>query len=374
MKQILHASSASRRVACPGSFAMESRVKNEQTQFAKDGEAAHDLALNLLIEPDYIDHIGIKPGDLHANGAIITEEMISAVEQYTAVLESVIATTADKYAGGVEHKIEAKSINAHCTGIVDAWIFDISRAKLHIFDFKYGHKFVDVFENYQLIEYAAGILEQLEVKHKIDSIILYIVQPRNYGPEGKIRTWEITRGKIEDYFNRLRDAEALALEPHAPCFPSVECTNCRARYMCTALQQAVYTRLDTIFDQQMNTLTPEQLTHELEWLEDAEDLINARLTSLSVQATEIIQGGGRVAGYHLVQSMGREKWDIPINDVIALGEAHGKDLRKQIEVVTPNQAITKFKIPRAVVEQNTVRYPGEFKLKRDNVRKLLEEL
>jgi hypothetical protein len=73
-------------------------------------------------------------------------------------------------------------------------------------------------------------------------------------------------------------------------------------------------------------------------LDHAALLIEGRLTGINAQIEAMIKGGGTVPGWALEAGQGRQRWNVPTADVIALGDMLGINLRKPEEPITPKQA------------------------------------
>jgi hypothetical protein len=236
-------------------------------------------------------------------------------------------------------------------------VFDDKKSLLCIYDYKFGHGYVDVMENWQLIEYAAGILDFLKIKETI-TVQFFIVQPRCYHPEGQVRVWTILSNALEKYFDTLRMAEYEAMQVNALCKVSPQCKNCRARHACPTLQRSALDAVDISYQNIPFNLTPEQLGHELKLLHRSQAALEARIAGLESEATSTLKRGKHVPNYTLAQGQGKTAWSIPVEAVAAL---LGNKVKKPIEVVTPKQAI-KLKIEKEVVDGFSEYIPGAFKL------------
>ena len=132
--------------------------------------------------------------------------------------------------------------HAGCVG------FALSLATLEVVDYKFGHRFVDEYENDQGIAYTAGIIDHLaELMQKgpglIDQMIkvnFTVIQPRCFYKGALVRTWSVLASDLRGHINQLAGAAELALMPNPPAVTNSECRDCPGRHACPALQQAAY--------------------------------------------------------------------------------------------------------------------------------------
>lgn len=327
-------SSAAKRVACSGSRALEALYPEiEPSQSSAEGTAAHWAASELL------EGRTIDTGLMAPNGVMLTDEMVEGAELYV----NDIASTDAEFPGiapVVEQRVDISFIHPECWGTPDAWRY--KPRKLTVWDYKFGHRFVEIFENWQLIEYVAGILEQVGVNGLSDQyteVEMRIVQPRCYVGGQPIRVWRIMAVDLRSYFNKLRMREEAAMSPDAKCTVNPECRDCRGRHACQALQRAAYGDIDVSTSHVPFDLPPDALGTELRFIERAIAKLTARQTGLAEQAISMIKRGQRVPFYRAEPTMGRQIWNKPDAEIIALGEMMGIPLAKQ-KVITPKQAVT----------------------------------
>lgn len=322
MHSKLPPSSAFRRVACPGSRSLETLYPSEETEASLEGTAAHWVASIFLSNVNVADLPEYAP-----NGIEVNQEMIDAAIMYV----NEVYKKKD-YELFIEVPIDISNVHPECWGTPDC--FAIVGDYLYLWDFKYGHGFVDVFENWQLIEYALGIAQSYRFKH----ICMTIVQPRNYHKDGPIRHWELTLDKLVSYMPRLQQAENIAMSDIAYTNVGSHCKDCKARHACQALQQASLSNIDSLFLTAPHELNPQQTGQELRYLYRAQELLEARITALEEAAKHMISKGESVTGFKLESTTGREKWTRDIEEVLIMGDCLGIDLRKPQELITPTQA------------------------------------
>lgn len=326
-------SSASRRVMCPGSLEMEERYPElEESPHSKEGNAAHYVASEMLK--------GNPLGDYAPNGEKITNEMIEGAELYRKAIEPYGIVPEF-----IEKTVTIKSIHPDCWGTPDYFTWDNDNV-LYVFDYKFGHRYVEVYKNWQLMEYAAGLIDALPC---IQRVVFCIVQPRSFSNEGKVRTWGIPVALLEPYFEILRKQEAIAFSGSAPCTPNPECRDCRARHACKALQVSALTAVEVSQGSTPWELSSEEIGRELRYLKNAEYLLNCRIAGLEEQAKSMIMQGKSVVGFRLEIGNPREYWKKPVDEIVEMGELFGVDLQKKKEVITPAQA-RKAKLPENVLQ------------------------
>lgn len=350
---ILPPSSAARRVACPGSRSLEAQYPQEDSEASREGTAAHWVASELLKNEVWAretwslsrllvdEKLPELPETLTFNGVAITQEMIDGANLYVHRIKALCKFELAGNKIKIEERVDIGRIHAQCWGTPDCWA--LSAGTLYIFDYKFGYGQVDVFENWQLIEYAAGILEHCEARGEgiVRHVQMCIVQPRGFHRDGPVRTWNVTVETLRGYFDILEDAEAEAMKPDALCKPSPECTDCAGRHACEALQTASLRTVDLLGSNVPHALPPEALGSELRLLKHSAKLLDARITGLEAEAEAQLRSGKRIPYFMLGESVSRKRWTKPADEIVKLGELLEIDLTKPQEVITPTQAFKK---------------------------------
>lgn len=357
MHSILPPSSAARRVACPASRQMEEPFKNQNdSEEAKEGEAAHWLAAWSL--KSYNLGEPVLPSKA-PNGLKITQEMIEGAELYQSHVYSISNSFLKLR---VEQKVDICCIYPGCFGTPDCWHVDDDMETLHIWDYKYGHKHVEVFENWQLIEYSAGILDSFKNTKKPMNVVFYIVQPRSYHKDGTIRSWSISVDNLKSYFDVLRETEQLAMSRNPPFKPSDQCVYCLAKAECPALEQNIKRQMFQFHhSSNSSSINNDEIGNELKTLKDFKELLEARLIGLEELAISKLKKGERVNNFRLEASKGAFKWNKDIEEIKQLGELFDIHLTKSEFLITPLQAI-KEGIPESIINRYSERTKGNLKL------------
>ncbi len=353
-------SGAFRRGRCPGSRALEARVPQVETPEAAEGTAAHGVA------GVYVDQgILLEVGEILGNGIPVDEAMREgAVMLHDDVYDR---TSASGILPCVEYRVAAPAlIHPECYGTADVVHVCKTRKRIRVWDYKYGHGYVEAHENPQGIEYLAGVIEtDLGGWPEDDQEWTFeftIVQPREYGRLGPIRRW---CGKLTDlraHFNYWSDREARAMDQHAPTIAGpVQCKNCSAIVGCEANQRYVSQLADYVAGNTPFDPPPSVVGQELAMLKRVQSMVEDRIAGLATVAECHITAGRAVPGWHMERGQSRLKWSKPAAEVIAAMQLmYGKDVSKP-ECITPTQAI-KLGIDEAVISQYSERPPGALKL------------
>jgi len=167
------------------------------------------------------------------------------------------------------------------------------------------------------------------------------------------------------YFRKLQANAMDALKPDAPTIVGLECRNCSASHVCTTLQNASLAAVDMAGDNVPFNLSDKALAKELEITHHAITLMKARAAGIEAEVLARIKGGINVPGWRTEQGMGRERWKVPLDQVIAMGILSGVDVSKP-GAITPKQAIKKG-LSEAMVHQFSETPYGEVKLVEDDL-------
>ena len=326
-------SGAAIRVQCPASVKLQALFpEDEDSEDAKAGVAAH-WALAEQLEGRLVD-----VGQIAPNGVILTEEMVKGADMMFDDVTRVLARYGlTPRQGRIEQRVAIPRIHPLHFGTPDFYILIARPGQPHLlllWDFKFGHRFVNVYDNLQLVEYTAGITDGLT---NVD-IVATIVQPRSYSPEGPVRRWETSLAKIQAHISLCATAagEAMGDSPRARVGP--ECRDCRARHACPQLQRAGFAAMDEAGRVTPTDMTPEQIGLEARLLARSAKLMEARLSGLQAQLETLAKAGKPTPGWVAKPVQGRERWVVPAEVVIATGRMLHLDLAKPAEAITPAQA------------------------------------
>ena len=217
----LGASGAERWMKCPGSVNLSEGIdEDEDDEFSAPGQAAHAVAAYCLSsQTDAWEMIGTLVdgernhfypeafwGEAPEHAIPVNKGMADAVQVY---LDAVRQAQPDRNQGDIwiERRFHCSNLHELFYGTSDfvhlsyeAAGIDTGSYTLDVWDFKYGAGIVvEVKENPQLMYYACGMLEDLDLWETVDRVTLHIAQPRGFHFDGPLRQWSISTADLMDW-------------------------------------------------------------------------------------------------------------------------------------------------------------------------------
>ena len=336
---VLPPSSAARRRQCPGSTTAEAKYPDlEESPESKEGTAAHWGAGEMLAGRV------IAPGLIAPNGVYLTDEMVDGAELYHGDVAATLAPYGLRpEQGSIETRLAIPRIHDASWGTPDyrVWTREPDgMLHLYLWDYKFGYRVVEVFENEQLVEYVAGALDEARITDDTQvRVTVKIVQPRAFHRDGPIRAWSFRAVAIRAHVNVQSNAAHEALGPNPTFRTGPECRDCNARHACDALQREALAACDLANKTQPFDLPLQAMSLEYRTLRLYRDRMNARISGLEEQLLAHGRRGSQLPGLKIEHGAGRERWTIPDAQVIAIGAALGVNVAKAPEALTPKQAI-----------------------------------
>jgi len=370
-------SSLALTVACNASVQLQASVPEPpETDEEAEGTAAHLVAMQAAAGRP------MSMGSQFESGGkawTVDADMFNGANRYVQAL------------GGpngylrLEDPVRASRIHpVHCWGTPDAWLSlsfkDWAKAVgpevsapfiaqgftnvVRVGDYKYGHRFVEVFENFQLIGYAIAVLERLELNDTETLLELILVQPRSYHREGYVRIWLVRASDVRALVNLAFTAAHAALAPNSTATTGKHCIDCKARHVCATFKQSVASIVDYSGTAELAPLDAQAMGAELRLLDAAKQRLEARRTGLAVAVEAELRKGQRVPGYELAPGRSRLTWlpGTTPDELATAMQALGVNIRKPLDVMTPTQAIDAG-IAEAIVKMYADRPPAPLVVK-----------
>lgn len=338
-------SSAFRWVECPLSVALSEQYPDlMQDPSGPEGTAAHWVWYSMIKS-----HTPVV-GELTPEGIQVTQEMLDGALQFVNKVFAIANPHQAMRKVRLEEQSTMAGIHRIMFGTPDAEIDLLEEVgEYHIVDFKYGHRSVSPFENWQLAGYAFGAFERLELTaDQIDNakVFFHIVQPRCYHNRPASQTWETTGKSLRRMWERMRESAKEAITLELAAYPKLgpHCRDCPGRRACPTFRTNTGANIDWVNRSWPNQMPLEAAGVELSFIRGALEQLKAAEVALSEQVEYEISQGGFSPHWALESMPGRgREWNVPVEQVIELGEMVDTPLTKKPEPITPSQAMDLFK-------------------------------
>jgi hypothetical protein len=337
---------------------MNRQFPKADTPESMEGTAAHWVFAEMLAGREVLE------GAIAFNGVVVTDEMLEGADLF-------VDTVRKRMAGmklHVEESVAIPFVHPDCWGTPDIWAYDPVRKMLEVIDYKFGHRFVDEYENDQGVAYISGIVDVISdmpsVLDQALTVNFTVVQPRCFLKGAPVRTWTVKASDLRGQINKMKRAAELSLDANPVAVTNSECRDCPGRHACPALQQATYADSEYSAMSSPVELSPAAASLELKMMEHALERLKARVEGMREAVTGYARQGQVVPWHRIEQGFGRQQWSLPAEQVIAMGQLMGADLSKP-GVVTPKQAL-KLGVDEAVINAYSVTPLGSVKLVPDN--------
>lgn len=346
-------SSMDRTVACPGWIQMSEGIVQPETDETREGQAAHTVLESVLYSIKTMGPGGHRDvlyswhGQATEEGVVVTDEMIDAVELFVDIILKTIPveSLADLV---IEKWVDIHTVHPSNGGTPDVWCL-LPGNTLHVFDFKYGHRRVSAFENWQIADYTTGILVQVYGENVFSELepciktICHVVQPRCYDGEGPHLTWSIPHhSHLRGYINIMSVACADAETSNPTYRVGLHCRDCPGNIHCSLFLEENADIADRAGQAVRVNNPPEVLGYELTVLNRAEKLIKERKATIESSLLNLKQMGYQVPGWMMKQGYGARQWQKPDDEIILVGELMGVNL-KETKPCSPAEADRRFK-------------------------------
>lgn len=308
-----------------------------ETDEQREGTAAHEVALEAVFwkrNARADQPFAMKPGTMTKVGVPVTDEMIDGAMMYADYVVPYMNKAESHLDIKAEQLVYCRHIHKECRGTPD---LDVKiPGERHIFDYKFGHLFVEVVDNTQEMCYTAD-----ERRPDVDKVVHHIIQPRSFDRDGPIRRFEYSQDELfapGGPIEQLHIAAEHAMSDNPTCVTGDWCIDCPVRTKCAAFRQSNFHAIELSRHISAAILLPEEIGYEIEVIEKAHKFLGALLESRKEEALAYIRSGERVDGYEAQPTTGNQAWNVAPEMVLKLGSMYKKDLSKS-GLVTPKQAI-----------------------------------
>ena len=336
-------------LGCRGSARMRDMYPEtgEEREISVDGTKSHKN----------VEHVITTGGWENLPHPELDESYHESEEYYV----NYVSNEAGSSAMFIEHRVHAPKIHEQLFGTIDCWF--VKDGVLHIVDYKTGFAEVAAIDYYQLLVYALALICSDEWVALVPSVKMTIVQPRAFSRGGSVRSWSLSRDEVLSYYESIKTAAHEATSENPTLRAGKQCKYCTAAKGCKEAQVQALFAADYVNRAEMYDLPTEELSRELDILEEAELRVKNRKEALKALVKNKIEEGEFVPNFYLDTQYGNMSWDSDSEALKTLGLLTGTNLFKE-KPITPLQAI-KAGVPEDVVKAMSSRKPSR-KLKRVN--------
>lgn len=292
------ASSYYRWKACPASVKLSEGVPSQESQYAKAGTIAHDLAAQIL-EAHFFnkDKPNIPPG--------YPQDEWDAIQLYVATIKKDILSHGCQQSTDtllIEHKFDLSSVHPGLFGTADCVALG-DDGLLLVYDYKHGAGIpVDVEGNLQLMYYGLGAL--LSMNAGVSEVELVVVQPRCTHAKGTVRRYRFNSIELLDFAGQLKKDVEETKKPNPRVNPGEHCRFCpAAAYKCEAVRQRSLAVAKKEF-----SAVQDYDSNKLKEALDALPMIEAWIKNVREFAYQEASHGRPPSGYKLVEKRAVRKW------------------------------------------------------------------
>ena len=328
---LLSASSAHRWLACPPSALLEAQEPEVTSVVAKEGTLAHEIAeiyLRFALGEYTVDK---RDSELkrYSREDLYSVDMEEYAKDYVEYILS--KRQGADYDIAVEQRLDFSKYVPNGFGTGDCLL--IQNGVVSIIDFKYGHHFVDAYQNKQMLLYALGAIEKYDVMYTFDTVEMCIYQPRIHN----ISESRLSVDELMDWAtNTLQPIAQLASEGGGKTCAGKHCLYCKVRTKCKTL--ATY-NLETIkkdfIDTQGNPRFRFLSQADKAMILDRAKMIKTWLKDMETACIQEILDGGQIEGYKVVEGRSNRKYGdfASIVDLLEK-QGYGNEIYKPRELLT----------------------------------------
>lgn len=319
----LGGSGAYRWMPCPGSVRLSYGIEDEDGEYTLPGLQAHALA-------EYCLKKGVEPWRLVRADLVVDAEMADAVQVYISAIKET-HSYADDFMGWVELEFHCPTIHEYFWGKSDYVYLYRSKRELHPWEYKHGVGMqVEVIRNPQLMYYAAGVLEKLDLWDEVDKVVLHVTQPRGFHWDGPVREWALSTEELRAWVtDELVPAMNTALHPiyGQKTASGDHCRFCPARGRACPQITKDFDELEQIMIELSAKDSADELTNEqCGRLLDLLEVAKIAGTQVAKTAFNRMVAGHEIPGRKLVNKRANRAWKEPTDLVTAvMFERFGKD-------------------------------------------------
>lgn len=299
---LLSPSGAHRWLVCTPSARLEATLPDTESDAAKKGTLAHEIA-ELKLRKYAVEPMGprkfVAALKKKKEDPLYEPEMDKHTDMYLEYIQSIVHSFNSPPYVAVEKKVDLAAYVPESSGTSDCII--IGGNMMHVIDYKNGQGHpVEAENNPQMKLYALGALRAYSMLFPIEEIRMAIIQPKVWERPSE---WSISAADLLAWGESIKPIAQAAFEGKGEYKPGDHCLFCRARTTCRA-------RVERLLSAgEVAPMKPPLIT----WDEAAEALRRAEgivswYNSLKELALAEVLKGGDVPGWKAVEGRGSRQY------------------------------------------------------------------
>lgn len=296
---------------------------------AREGTAIMSV-IESVINGDAHDAIDYE-GETHRNGWLITKDMCHDAQDFIDWLRAFHSAENELIAEQPVIASNGGNGEPHITGTLDVrtiaydhpingdvQTFNLMQPKtfLHVIDFKYGYRTVEVKNNPQLINYAYGEAKRIGWQGPIK---IWIYQPRVVHRHGVARSQTFEGEHLSYAFEKLRNMALEGMKPNPLATPGPHCRDCEVATKCVALRETCRDFVDAVQSRETHDMNGEEIARELKFIDTVKPTIDAYFNAVTTEAEERIKNEN-IPGWQATPKYGHRKFKAePITILMSTG-------------------------------------------------------
>ncbi len=230
---LLSASGSHRWLHCPPSARLEETLPDTESEAAKKGTLAHEIA-ELKLRKYAVEPMGPRKYNAalkkFKEDPLYEPEMDGHTNAYLEYIQSVVHSFPSPPYVAVEKRVNYSAYAPEGFGTSDCII--IGGTQLHVIDYKNGQGVpVEAVDNPQMKLYALGALVAYSMLYAIETVHLAIVQPKVWDRPSE---WSMSAADLLSWGESIKSIAAQAFAGEGTFTPGEHCGFCRAKEKCRA--------------------------------------------------------------------------------------------------------------------------------------------
>ena len=314
-------SASSRWTVCHASAKFTEHMVSESSDYAMDGEEAHNLfafALQNKFRDAAQARIAMPSSWTHRQDTF--NERVGSVQSALDWIWDQLDAYPDMRMY-IEQRVDFPSqLTRDCWGHADVVLYEPTMNFIVVPDFKHGAgDWVKAIDNTQIGIYGAAAYAFIKnaIGRPPPMIVMAVIQPRAYAPRGEyVRKWVVSDAFMEQSFIPTIEGHIAKCESDSPAFnPSPEaCKYCPAKIGCPAREAAAASAVGENFAN-VRMITPQTLPQvigmpvdRLVEIKRKSDMLYDFLKEVDKAIFQLLRSGAEVPGFKLVEAQAKRQW------------------------------------------------------------------